>query len=217
MNGAIIATYSENPTLSTRVCSVTVTAPGIPSETVTVTQAGYTPLISVTPPNQNVAFDAGSTAFAVTSNVNWTVVSDASWCTVTTSGSGNGTIVADYTVNTDHLARMANIQVTGTSLPVQTVTVTQAKSTIGVAVHSENSIQIYPNPTRGIFKIIPGQANKGRMDVSVQDLTGKVILTKECKGSAEYEIDLSSAPQGTYHIIINTETNLLVRKLVVIK
>ncbi len=217
MNGTIVATYTENPTLNPRVCRVTVTAPGIPSETVTVTQAGYSPLMSVTPPIQNVSFDAGTTAFTVTSNVNWSVVSDASWCTVTASGSGNGTIVADYTVNTDHQARVANIQVTGTSLPAQTVTVSQAKSTIGVAEHSENTIQIFPNPTRGIFKIIPGQANKGRMDVSVQDLTGKVILTKVCKGSAGYEIDLSNAPQGTYHIIIQTETNLLVKKLVVIK
>ena len=217
MNGTIVATFTENTSLSQRICSVIVTAPGIPSETVTVTQAGFVPMISVTPPNQNVAVAAGSTAFVVTSNVSWSVVSDASWCTVTSSGTGSGTIVADYTVNPDHAARVANIHVTGASLPVQSVTVTQAKSTIGMEEVSDNSIQIFPNPTRGIFKIIPGNRNTGTMDVSVQELTGKVILTKQCKGEKEYEIDLSSAPQGTYHIIIKTETNLLVKKLVVIK
>jgi len=217
MNGTIQAAFTENTTLSPRVCSVTVTAPGIPSETVTVTQAAFVPVMSVTPPNQNVTVAAGSTAFTVTSNVNWTVVSDAAWCTVTPSGTGNGTIVADYTVNPDHQTRVANIQVAGTSMPVQTVTVSQAKSTIGVAENAEDAIRIFPNPTRGVFKIIPGTGITGKMDVSVQDLAGKVILQQQFKGAKDYEIDLSSAAQGTYHIIVKTETNLLVKKLVVIK
>jgi hypothetical protein len=80
-----------------------------------------------------------------------------------------------------------------------------------------NEIRIYPNPTRGIFKIVNGQAEIRSMDVSVQDLNGKTILKKSCQGEKEYQIDLSSAPQGTYNIIVKTETSLMVKKLVIIK
>jgi hypothetical protein len=160
---------------------------------------------------------SGNTAFTVTSNTDWNVTSDAAWCTVTGAGSGDGTIVADFTQNTADQPRVANIQVTVASLPVQTVTVTQAKSSIGIGEEPGQAVGIYPNPTKGIFKIVPGHAVSGVMDVTVQDLAGKVILRKQCKGEKEYEIDLSAAPQGTYHIIIKTDANLVVKKLAVIR
>jgi len=217
MNGSIVATYAENGTQSPRVCTITVTAPGIPSEIVTVTQAGFVPVLSVTPANQNVTSQAGNTAFTVTSNMAWTVSSDAVWCNITPSGSGNGTIVAEYTQNPTDQPRVANVQVTASSLPVQKVTVTQAKSSIGVGEYTDDVVGIYPNPTKGLFKIIPGKIGVGAMDISVQDLTGKVILRKQCKGEKEYEINLSFAPCGAYHIIFKTNADLLVKKLVVIR
>jgi hypothetical protein len=216
-NGTIVATYGENISVTPRMCSITVTAPGLPSETVTVSQAGVAPTLSVTPLNQNVSAVAGSTAFTIASNTSWTVSGNAPWCTLTSSGSGNGTIVADYTQNTADQPRIANIEVTVSGLPVQTVTVTQAKSSIGMEETAGNDIRIYPNPTRGIFKIVPGQGDTRTMDISVQDLNGKIILKKQCKGEKEYQVDLSPAPQGTYNIIVKTEANLMVKKLVVIK
>ena len=215
--GVISANYEENVLLVPRICHITVTAMGVVPQEVTITQAAVLPTLAVSPLSQNVTAPSGSTAFTVTSNTAWTVVSDVSWCTVTLSGTGNGTIVADYTQNTADQPRVANIEVTVASLPVQKVSVTQAKSSIGVEEYSGSDIVIYPNPTKGIFMVIPGKKDHGTLDISVQDLTGKVLMKKQCKGAKEYQIDLSSAPQGTYHIIIKTETNLLVRKLVVIK
>jgi len=216
-NGTIAANYQENVSVIPRICSVTVTAPGLASITVTVTQAGAAATLSVTPANQNVSAVAGSTAFEVASNSNWIVVGDASWCTLTTAGSGNGTIVADYTVNTADQPRVANVEVKVAGLPAQTVTVTQAKAANGVGETASDGIRIYPNPTKGIFEIIPGQADTRPMEVSVQDINGQVILKKLCKGEKEYQIDLSAASQGTYNIIVKTETRLMVKKLVVIK
>ncbi|MEI7981864.1 MAG: T9SS type A sorting domain-containing protein, partial [Bacteroidota bacterium] len=118
------------------------------------------------------------------------VASDVSWCTVTLSGSGNGTIVADYSQNTADQPRVANIQVTVSGLPVQVVNVSQAKSTIGVEEYSGSDIIIYPNPTKGIFMVIPGKKDHGTLDISVQDLTGKILMKKQCKGAKEYQIDL---------------------------
>ncbi|TRZ71202.1 MAG: T9SS C-terminal target domain-containing protein [Bacteroidetes bacterium] len=173
------------------------------------------PMLSVTPATQNVAATVGTTAFTVTSNTNWSAVSDASWCSVTSSGSGNGTIVADYTENPSYQSRIANIRVTVAGLPDKTVTVNQAKSTIGVEEYKKDIYQIYPNPTKGFFKIVSANGEKGPLDISIRDLTGKMMLEKHFTGEKEYEIDFSSASRGCYFIIIKTIDNIIVYKLII--
>lgn len=216
-NGAIVAEYQENTSVNPRACIIVASAIGVASDTVVLAQAGALPTLSVTPLNQNVSSVAGSTAFTVASNTGWTVTGNAGWCTLTQSGTGNGTIVADYTQNTSDQQRTASIEVKVTGLAVQTVTVTQAKSSIGLEENASGAVRIYPNPTHGIFRIVPAAGNSQSMEVTVQDLGGKVILKKLCKGAREYLIDLATAPHGTYHVIVKTETSLAVTKLVVIR
>jgi C-terminal processing protease CtpA/Prc len=176
------------------------------------------PMLSVSPAVRNVSALAGTIDFTVNSNTNWSVVSNAEWCTVNSSGSGNGTIVAGYTENTSNQPRIANIQVTVAGLPVQTVTVNQDKSSIGFEEHQGSAFQIYPNPTKGFFRIVPSPGDKSVLDVNVLNLQGKIILEeKQLKGKMEYDFDLSFAPDGCYIIIIKTGNNLLIRKLVIIK
>ena len=137
-NGTIVATYAENVLLSGRVASITVTVSGIPAVIVTVTQDGATPTLIVTPPNQNVPASAGSTSFAVTSNSSWTVTSNQTWCTVTPSGTGNGTITANYSDNGLTSARIATITVTVSGIPSVDVTVTQAGTAPSLIVSPSN-------------------------------------------------------------------------------
>jgi len=91
-----------------------------------------TPTLSVTPANQNVSPAAGSTTFAITSNSAWTASSNQTWCTVTSSGSGNGTITATYAANNTASARVANVTVNVTGLSPVVVTVTQAAPALSV-------------------------------------------------------------------------------------
>jgi hypothetical protein len=128
-NGIITATYTQNIQPGGRVADISVNVSGLSPVVVTVTQAGsLTPTLSVTPPNQNVTAPAGATPFTVTSNSPWTVASNQAWCTVTPSGSGNGTITAAYTENLSTTSRVANVTVTVTGIPDVVVTVTQAGS-----------------------------------------------------------------------------------------
>jgi len=94
--------------------------------------------LSVTPSNQNVMPAAGSTSFTVSSNSSWTASSDQSWCTVTSSGTGNGTIIANYTANTGSTQRSATITITVTGLTPQTVTVTQAAPSLTVTPSNQS-------------------------------------------------------------------------------
>lgn len=175
------------------------------------------PMLSITPPVLDMAATAGMTGFTVTSNTNWSAVCDASWCTITTSDSGNGTIVAEYAANFTYQSRTAHILVKVVGLLDQTVILKQSKSTIGIEEDLNISYRIYPNPTTGLFYIESPAGDKSFMDVMVQDLHGKIILNTEVKGQKEYWINLSSVPTGIYHIIIKTNNHLLVRKLSIIK
>jgi plastocyanin len=86
------------------------------------------PPLSVTPGNQDVTSAAGNTSFSVTTPANWTAQSNQPWCTVTPSGSGNGTIIATYSENTLALNRIAGITVNANGAQPVIVTVTQGQS-----------------------------------------------------------------------------------------
>lgn len=124
-NGTIAATVSENTSLSQRVAEITVVVTGLTPVIVTVTQSPASPLLLVTPSNQNVTSVAGSATFSVTSNSSWVASSNQSWCAVTPSGSGNGSILATYDENPSLVSRVANITVTVAGLSPINVTITQ--------------------------------------------------------------------------------------------
>ncbi|MCX6283412.1 MAG: T9SS type A sorting domain-containing protein [Bacteroidetes bacterium] len=100
--------------------------------------SGGSPTLAVTPQNQNVTSPAGSTPFTVTSNSSWTAVSDQTWCSVTPSGTGNGTITANYTDNTTSSQRIAHINVTVSGIPPVVVTVTQSSPAPTLSVSPAN-------------------------------------------------------------------------------
>jgi len=173
-------------------------------------------VLTVLPVNQDVNANAGNTSFAVTSNSEWNAESDVIWCTVTSTGTGNGTIIADYTENPDYVQRIANITVTVSGLTPLVVTVTQAASTVSTNDLTSDGIRIFPNPTKGIFEITTGKLNQQTLEVIILDYTGKVILTKNCSGRKTYSFDLSNTPKGCYFVKIKSENELLIRKLVIL-
>jgi PKD repeat protein len=128
------ADYQENLSVNPRVAHITITVNGLAPIVVTLTQAGAAPILLVSPPNQNVGDPAGNTAFTVTSNTDWAVSSNQSWCTITPSGSGNGTITAAFTQNPTVHERIANISVNVNGIPTVIVTVTQAAAAPMLAV-----------------------------------------------------------------------------------
>lgn|GEM_PF-429942 len=153
-NGSITASYSVNPDATSRVATITVTASGLSPVTVTVTQDASPLTLDVQPPNQNVpASPAGSTNFSVTSNASWTVVSDQAWCTLNSSGTGNGTITANYSQNTSTNGRTANITVTVAGLSPVVVTVTQSgiNPTLTVTPQNRNVNYVSGNTTFSVL------------------------------------------------------------------
>ncbi|MCX6244961.1 MAG: T9SS type A sorting domain-containing protein [Bacteroidetes bacterium] len=215
-NGTITATYISNPNVTQRVASITVTVSGIPAQVVTVTQDGAPRQLAVSPSNQNVSTAAGSTDFTVTSNTDWTASSNQSWCTVTPSGTGNGTLTATYTDNSSGPPRVATITVNVAGLSPQTVTVSQGGTT-GIANKSGNNFLIYPNPTSGAINIVPADPSNSKLDIMVTDITGRIIQHKPVNEGSQFIVDLSENMNGTYFVKITGENGTLTRKVILSK
>ncbi|MBK6964641.1 MAG: T9SS type A sorting domain-containing protein [Bacteroidales bacterium] len=124
--GNISANFTVNEMAMERVANIMVTVGGLDPITVTVTQAGASPELLVDPTNSEVANTAGNLDLNVTSNANWTVLTEADWLTVTPSGTGNGTISIDYQENTWAAIRTALFSVTVDGLDPVEVSLTQA-------------------------------------------------------------------------------------------
>lgn len=149
-NGTITAIYTENSTASQRLANITVTAAGLSPVVVTVTQTA--PIISVLPANQDVGYPAGNVVFNVTSNANWIASDNQSWCAVTPSGTGDGTINAAFEINTLLTPRIAEITITVNGLSPVVVTVSQAAAQLSLTVAPAN-INVQPGASWNWFYI----------------------------------------------------------------
>jgi len=190
-NGTITANYTENTATSSRIANITVTVSGIPPVVVTVTQDAALPSLSVTPSNQDVpASPVGSTTFSVASNTGWTVTSDQTWCTVNPSGSGNGTITANYTENTSTSSRVANITVTVTGMSPVVVTVTQSGTNPTLSVSPSNQ-DVPENAGHTTFTVLSNSAWTAGSD------SAWLTVTPSGTGDGNIEADYLQNP---YHI-----------------
>ncbi|MBN1182533.1 MAG: hypothetical protein JXB49_09625, partial [Bacteroidales bacterium] len=142
-NGTLtVTTSSANTLVYSRTANITFSASGVDPIIVTVTQNGTGPYLTISPDNQLVNSNAGSTLFNISSNTTWNISDDASWLIICpTSGSGDSTLTATYTENTSTNQRVGTITITITAegLNSQTVTVTQnPPNTLSVSPGSQN-------------------------------------------------------------------------------
>jgi hypothetical protein len=145
--------------------------------TVQVSQSGIEAILSVTPEKQEVNASAGSVAFSVTANGPWTAGSNVSWCQVTASGTGSGSLLAAYDENTSSSGRGASITVTMSDSPqtVRRVNLVQDKPN-SVGPHPSEAIcRIEPNPVRGILRIIAGGWPEDEAEISILDKSGRLV------------------------------------------
>ncbi|MCX6278932.1 MAG: S8 family serine peptidase [Bacteroidetes bacterium] len=213
-NSSLIATYLENISITPRIANITVLVNGLGPVVATVTQAGVSPTLGVTPDHRNVTIAAGTTNFSVASNSTWTASSNGSWCTVTLSGNGNGTIDAVYQENTGLNPRTAIITVSVAGVTPITVTVFQ-EGVVGLGDKPQNNIVLFPNPNKGKFSISSTNHNILTMEVQVLAMDGKVISTSKCADMDTYTFDLSGQPKGNYLVRIMTTEGTSTRKVII--
>ena len=73
------------------------------------------------------------------------------------------------------------------------------------------NLNVFPNPGNGAFTV--NTQNTGQAEISVFDLSGKLILRKEVN-SAETKIDLQNQPSGMYLFIMQSKGKLKTAKVI---
>jgi hypothetical protein len=81
----------------------------------------------------------------------------------------------------------------------------------GIDEHQLQGVSIYPNPSDAVITITDD--NYTSNSISVNDISGKLILTKEV--STETTIDLSISGSGVYLVTVSNENGSMVERIVI--
>lgn len=153
-NQTVSFVVSENVSAQARTAVISVKA-GTLLQQITITQTGTNQTLAVSKNSFLFGFEAGHGEFTISSNTNWNISSDQSWCNVaSTSGSNNKTISFSITENTSTQRRTAIITIATSSSSIQIVVTQEGKTEVipNLSVSPE-SISVNENEQTSSFNI----------------------------------------------------------------
>ena len=129
-NQTVSFVVSENTSTQERMAMISVKA-GTLLQQITVTQTGTNQTLAVSNNSFLFGSEIGQGEFTISSNTNWNISSDKSWCSVaTTSGSNNKTVSFSITENTSTQRRIAIITINTSSSSIQIVVTQEGKTEV---------------------------------------------------------------------------------------
>ncbi len=117
-------TTGANTTASSRQATVTVTATGLPAQTITVVQPGTDPFLAAMPPAVTLNRGDAGVFHVASSQPSWSAASDQSWLAVTQATETHRYMLS-ATPNTAGASRTANVTITSPPAAPVVVAVTQ--------------------------------------------------------------------------------------------
>ena len=209
-NSTVTLTCGENPAITPRSATVTISGTGVVTKTITVTQDGAAPILSCSSSALTIGAMANSTKlFDISANISWTLICDQGWLTSSLqNGSGNGSITLTASANPTIASRTASLTVSGSGVANQTITVTQDGGTTGIIDLPENQFSIHPNPVSTILYL---NSQPTVLSFSIFDMSGRLILNGKL---TDYQINVSGFSDGIYTLKIDYKTGFITRKFI---
>jgi hypothetical protein len=139
-NDSLIFTVVANQSSIPRTALVTVSAEGVPDQTITVLQEANLALLAVDENYLNIGADEGSTASVkVTSNIFWNVTSNQTWLIPGSAlGTGNDTLIFTAKANPSTIPRFATVTISAEGVANQIITVLQEAAAATLTVLEKN-------------------------------------------------------------------------------
>ncbi|MDG1690354.1 MAG: T9SS type A sorting domain-containing protein, partial [Flavobacteriales bacterium] len=88
-------------------------------------------------------------------------------------------------------------------------------STNGIDENFQESFKVFPNPSKGVFKIDYEPMSNSNIQLNIFDLTGRLVSKKDFENQREIFIDLSNKSQGTYLLKLLVDNEYLQKIIVV--
>jgi hypothetical protein len=101
----------------------------------------------------------------------------------------------------------------GSTLWLDDVSVTFATG-ITEALDSEDDLEIFPNPSNGVFSV-QVNGNREEQHLEVFNVLGSRVFSTETSKQHRYTVDLSNYPKGVYYVKVVKGGRSLTRKIVV--
>lgn len=89
------------------------------------------------------------------------------------------------------------------------------RRTDGLAQLSEQTINVYPNPSAGKFSIFAESLENTKLEAKVMNAVGQVVKTIELNTNEEVSVDLSGLPKGVYNIRIAEGENTFTKRVII--
>ncbi len=123
------------------------------------------------------------------------------------AGTGNVTFYGAFN------ATNSNNMSSGDSIYTSTLTVAEHSTTIGIddLATINNNISVFPNPFTEKINILNSNSPYEKMNVTICDLQGKIVLKEE--NVASNYLDVNSLSIGYYILKVETPTGITTRKL----
>lgn len=146
----------ENDSFDARSGEIVFTSETLGSKTVTVSQAGMTPMLDISAQSMSIAPAGGYSTLTVWSNVDYSVSQpSASWLTVSGSPApGRQYFTINAEANADYTARSASVTFVGEGVPSQTLTVTQPGRK-AVIPRAGSGVNLYTAPSGAHYRYGP--------------------------------------------------------------
>jgi hypothetical protein len=155
------------------------------------TPASVSGPVSVCPTATGLVYSTPAVAGVTT--YSWTVPTGAS----ITANAGTSISVNWGTVAGSVSVRAGNACGTNTTARSLSVALAACRTAMsGEELHSEPSVQIYPNPGHGLFNLDASGISEGT-ELKVSDLLGKVVFSKNLQ-EGENQVELDKLPAGAY-------------------
>jgi len=127
-NGKInITALADNPTITTRLATITLKANGVNDIVIEVSQAAGDPTLTVSTTKVSLLKSANNlVVIDITSNTTWTATTNQSWLTINAGTTGNGTLTCTTAANPTIFDRIATVKIRANGVSDKIINVTQA-------------------------------------------------------------------------------------------
>ncbi|MBE9466689.1 MAG: T9SS type A sorting domain-containing protein [Bacteroidetes bacterium] len=153
-------------------------------------------------------FDAAITTYDVKLTYGTTVIPTV----VATANDTNATVVI---VDATELPGSTVVTVTaedGVTEMVYTINFTVATGIFNI---SQKDINIYPNPSNGIFNVELEGTSSDNVNIEILSLDGKVLYNKVFINSDNIDIDVSTIQKGLYFIKLTVNEEIIIQRIII--
>jgi hypothetical protein len=217
-NSTVILTSSLNSSIHARTALISVSGEDTNAQNITIIQKGAAGFLNIPDTSLTLSANADSTyTIDIISNITWTVMSNQDWLSVNIpSGSGNAQLTVFVQPNASSNSRTANLTFSGPGVSEQIIHVVQNEGLTELSSNMNSTVKVFPNPAKD-FIIIENEDSSSEIDeLSLIDLQGRVVMTKNALIFNTCKVELQSLKSGTYILQLNKGITYITKKIIVI-